>query len=145
MESAHAPRTMSKAIPTIQKYMTTSPHSIGVDQPLTHAHQMMREHHIRHLPVLSGGQLVGMLTDRDLRFIETLKDVDPTQVKVEEAMSSEVYSVSPDAPLDEVVQQMAQHKYGSAVIMQNHKVVGIFTTVDVCKAFAELLHTRLAK
>lgn len=145
MESAHAPRTMSKAIPTIQKYMTTSPHSIGVDQPLTHAHQMMREHHIRHLPVLSGGQLVGMLTDRDLRFIETLKDVDPTEVKVEEAMSSEVYSVSPDAPLDEVVQQMAQHKYGSAVIMQNHKVVGIFTTVDVCKAFAELLHTRLAK
>ncbi len=44
-----------------------------------------------------------------------------------------------------VVREMAQHKYGSAVIMQNHKVVGIFTTVDVCKAFAELLHTRLAK
>lgn len=144
MESAKA-AAMSKAIPTIQKYMTTSPHSIGIDQTLTHAHQMMREHHIRHLPVLSGGQLVGMLTDRDLRFIETLKDVDPTEVKVEEAMSSEVYSVSPDSQLDDVVSEMAQHKYGSAVIMQNHKVVGIFTTVDVCKAFAELLHTRLAK
>ncbi|MBL8607447.1 MAG: CBS domain-containing protein [Myxococcales bacterium] len=125
--------------------MTTSPHSIGIDQTLTHAHAMMREHHIRHLPVLSGGKLVGMLTDRDLRFIETLKDVDPTEVKVEEAMSSEVYSVSPDSQLDDVVSEMAQHKYGSAVIMQNQKVVGIFTTVDVCKAFAELLHTRLAK
>ncbi|MBL8955789.1 MAG: CBS domain-containing protein [Myxococcaceae bacterium] len=125
--------------------MTTSPHSIGVDQSLKHAHVLMREHHIRHLPVLDGGKLVGMLTDRDLRFIETFKDVDPTLVKVEEAMSSEVYSVSPEAQLDEVVREMAQHKYGSAVVMQNQKVVGIFTTVDVCKAFAELLTTRLAR
>jgi acetoin utilization protein AcuB len=40
---------------------------------------------------------------------------------------------------------MAANKYGSAVIMQNHKVVGIFTTVDACEALAQLLRTRLAK
>ncbi|MFM2420592.1 MAG: hypothetical protein RL385_5315, partial [Pseudomonadota bacterium] len=51
--------------------------------------------------------------------------------------------VSPDAPIDEVVGEMAAKKFGSAVVQQNHKVVGIFTTVDVCKAFAELLHGRL--
>jgi len=136
---------MTKAIPTIQKYMTTSPHTIGSDQTLAQAHSVLREHSIRHLPALRGGQLVGMLTSRDLALVEALKDVDPRTVKVEDAMSQEVYTVSPDAPLDEVVGEMAEKKYGSAVVMQNSKVVGIFTTVDVCTAFAELLHGRLAK
>lgn len=136
---------MSKPIPMIQKYMTTSPHSIGVEQPLSVAHTMMSEHKIRHLPVLHGGKLVGMLTERDLRLVESLAGVDPTQVKVEDAMASVVYSVGPETPLDEVVATMGEHKYGSAVVMQNQKVVGIFTTVDVCRAFAELLQTRLAK
>ncbi len=39
---------------TIADYMTTSPHSVGFDQPLKHAHDVMREHHIRHLPVARG-------------------------------------------------------------------------------------------
>lgn len=136
---------MSKAIPTIQKFMTTTPHSIGIEQTLSVAHSMMREHGIRHLPVLHGGKLMGILTDRDLRLVESLAGVDPTKVKVEDAMSTVVYSVGPDSPLDEVVAAMGEHKYGSAVVMQNDKVVGMFTTVDVCRALAELLHTRLAK
>jgi acetoin utilization protein AcuB len=134
---------MAKAIPTIQKYMTTAPHSIGVEQTLAHAHEVLRQHHIRHLPVLEGGKLVGMLTQRDLALVETLKDVDPRNVKVEDAMSTEVYTVSPDAALDEVVGEMAEKKYGSAVVVSNQKVVGIFTTVDVCAALADLLHSRL--
>mgnify|MGYP002386212586 CR=1 FL=1 len=84
-----------------------APHSIGTEQTLAHAHEVLRSHHIRHLPVLQGGKLVGMLTQRDLALVETLKDVDPNSVKVEDAMSGEVYTVSPDAPLDEVVQEMA--------------------------------------
>ncbi len=136
---------MSKAIPTIQKYMTTSPHSVGVEQSLAKAHVMMREFKIRHLPVLHGGKLVGMLTDRDLHLVESLKDVDPEKVSVEDAMSNVVYSVPPDTQLDDVVRTMGQHKYGSAVVMQNDKVVGIFTTVDLCRAFAELLETRLSR
>ncbi len=136
---------MTKAIPTIHKYMTTSPHTIGADQSLARAHAVLREHAIRHLPALRGGQLVGMLTERDLALVEALKDVDPTTVRVEEAMSQDVYTVAPDAALDGVVAEMASKKYGSAVVMQNGKVVGIFTTIDVCTAFAELLHGRLAK
>jgi acetoin utilization protein AcuB len=136
---------MTKAIPTIQKYMTTSPHSIGSDQTLAKAQEMMHSLGIRHLPVLSGGHIVGMLSDRDLRLIESMDGVDSHKVKVDEAMEPNVYSVSPDAALDEVVVTMGEKKYGSTVVVQNGKVVGIFTTVDLCRAFAELLHTRLAK
>jgi acetoin utilization protein AcuB len=136
---------MSKPIPQIQKYMTAAPHSIGSEQTIATASSMMREHHIRHLPVLHGGRLLGILTDRDVSLIETFRDVDPTKVSVEEAMTEQPYSVSPEAPLDEVVETMASKKYGSAVIVQNHKVVGIFTTVDACEALGQLLRTRLAK
>jgi len=112
---------------------------------MTVAHRMMREHHIRHLPVLRGAKIVGLVSDRDLNMVETLQDVDPRKVLVSEAMTQDPYLVSPDAALDEVVLSMAEKKYGSAVVIQHEKVVGIFTTVDACRAFADLLHTRLAK
>lgn len=89
--------------------------------------------------------MVGLVSDRDLNLVEALKDVDPRHVLVSEAMTIDPYIVSPDALLDEVVSAMAEHKYGSAIVVQHAKVVGIFTTVDVCTAFADLLHTRLAK
>ena len=134
---------MSKPIPTVQKFMTTNPHTVGFDQPMTFAHRLMREHRIRHLPVLREGRVIGLVSDRDLHLIETLRDVDPREVRVEEAMTQEPYVVPPDAPLDEVVKTMGQNKYGSAVVVQHNQVVGIFTTVDACSAFAELLTTRL--
>lgn len=136
---------MSKPIPQVSKYMSVGPHTIGQDQTLAVAHEMMRTHKIRHLPVLDGGKLVGMLSERDLALIETLKDVDATKVQVADAMSAQVYHVSPSAPLDEVTAEMAEHKYGCAVVMDNHKVVGVFTTVDGLTALHDLLHTRLAK
>ena len=136
---------MSKPIPTIQKYMTTLPFTIGQEQPMTLAHRMMREHQIRHLPVLHDARIVGVISDRDLNLIETLRDVDPKVVTVEDAMTQQPYVVAPDTALDEVVLTMAEKKYGCAIVAQHNHVVGIFTTVDACRAFAELLHTRLAK
>jgi len=136
---------MSKPIPPLQKFMTTSPYSIGKDQTLERAHEVMRTHHIRHLPVLEGGRLVGIVTERDLHLVETLRDVDASKVTVEDAMSNHVYAVEPETGLDVVAETMAEHKYGSAVVIQNDKVVCIFTTNDACHALADLLHSRLAK
>lgn len=52
--------------------------------------------------------------------------------------------MTPDASLDEVVSTMAAKKYGSAIVSDHGHVVGIFTTVDACSAFAALLGTRLS-
>lgn len=134
---------MTKPIPTIQKYMTTIPHSVGDEQTLAHASSVMKEHGIRHLPVLRGGKLRGILTERDINLIESLSGTLGSELAVAEAMTEEPYAVDPDTPLDVVAGEMAEKKYGSAVIVQNHKVVGIFTTVDACRALSELLTTRL--
>jgi acetoin utilization protein AcuB len=122
---------------TIADYMTTSPHSIGNDQPLAHAHQVMRDHHIRHLPVLNGGRLVGILSDRDLAFLENLRDVDAAKVRVDEAMTPSPYMVKRTSNLGQVAREMAEHRYGSAVVMDNDHVVGVFTTTDALRALAD--------
>ena len=108
--------------------------------------------HARTIPaapaLLAPGQpplTYGALGARIEHLVETLRDVDPSSVTVEEAMSEHVYAVDPDTSLDVVAESLAEHKYGSAVVMQNGKVVGIFTTNDACRALAELLHSRLAK
>jgi len=134
---------MSKSIPKIQKYMTTAPISIDRKETVANAHKVMRDNDIRHLPVVEDERLVGIVSQRDLHLIETLKDVDPQKVVVEDAMTTNPYTVSPDANLDEVVAEMAEQKYGSALVVQNHKVVGVFTTVDAMRAFSELLQGRL--
>jgi len=135
---------MKKTIPSIQKYMTTSPHSIGSDQSLEKAEKLMKEFGIRHLPVLADGKLCGVISDRDVKFLKGFKDVDPRTALVSNLSSEAVYTVSPSALLDEVCETMAEHKYGSAVVVDNDKLVGIFTWVDGMRAMSELLHTRLA-
>lgn len=132
-----------KAIPALEKYMTTTPHTIGADQTLDKAEKMMREYRIRHLPVLDGGKLVGIISDRDVKLVETLKDVDPRQVTVDEAYSPDPYITSPKSPLSEVCREMANHKYGCALVCDNHKLVGIFTWIDALNALTELMETRL--
>jgi acetoin utilization protein AcuB len=134
---------MAKAIPRIHEYMTPTPLTIGADQPLSRAHEMMREHGIRHLPVLVGGKLEGIVSDRDLSLVETLRDVDPAMVTVEEAMSPVVYTVEVDAPLDEVAAHMAEHKLGSAIVLRAGKLAGVFTAVDGLRALAEVLQGHL--
>lgn len=132
-----------KAIPTISKYMSTVPHTIGADQTLEKASKMMTEFRIRHLPVLSGGRLVGILTDRDVKLVESFKDVNPKEVKVEDAYTPDPYIASPASSLAEVCEQMAVKKFGCAIVCDNHKLVGIFTWVDGLSALNELLSTRL--
>lgn len=133
-----------KTIPHVRKYMTTTPSSIAPTDTLARAHEVMRDMKIRHLPVCVGTTVVGVLSDGDLFRAESLAGADATKIKASDVMTPHPYTVSPEAPLDEVVQEMARKKMGSAVVVDNHKVVGVFTATDALDAFAELLHTRLA-
>lgn len=129
--------------PRVDEFMTHSPHTIGQDQPLCVAYRLMREHRIRHLPVLDGVKLVGILSQRDLHFMSTLRDVDPEKLAVSEAMSQDTYAVGPRSSVRKVTADMADHRYGSAVIVDNDRVIGIFTAVDAMRALSLLLSARL--
>jgi len=123
----------------ISDYMSGSPHTIGASQPVKSASELMHEHGIRHLPVLEGGQLVGVISDRDVKIVESFPDVSVEETPISEAVGLEAYTVAPDTPLIDVARHMADHKIGSAVVMEGNKVVGIFTTVDACRALVDAL------
>lgn len=119
--------------------MTSQPVTIGRDQTLNVAHEMMRQHRIRHLPVLEHGDLVGIVTQRDLYFLETIAGADLENDRVDDAMSQDAYAVAPDTLLSEVTREMAAHKYGCAVVMERGRVAGIFTATDALRVLAGLL------
>ena len=124
---------------SISLFMTPSPHTIGVERTLADAQRIMRDNRIRHLPVMGEGKLVGIVTERDLHLLETLRGVDVNETTVEEAMSPDVFAVQPNTHVANVAKVMAEHKYGSAVVTRGGEVLGIFTAVDGLRILADLL------
>lgn len=132
-------------MPVIDRYLTRGPWTTEASATLADAHELMRAHHIRHLPVIDHGKLVGIVSERDIHLLRAAAGVDVHETRVREAMSEPVYAVKLGMPLDEVVATMSEHKYGSAVVFGlDGNVAGIFTTVDACTALAELLQRATA-
>ena len=118
--------------------MTTQPVTIGRTETLLTAHRLMRTHHVRHLPVLEHGELVGIVSQRDLFLIESIRGVDVEEDIVEDAMSTDTYAVAPDVPIANVAKHMMRQRYGCAVVMERGRVIGIFTVTDALRLVGEL-------
>jgi acetoin utilization protein AcuB len=127
---------MDKTAP-IADFMTPIPHTVGSEQTITFAQQMMQKYDIRHLPVLHGGELYGIVSDRDLGMIAGLNEVNPDDTTVEEAMTQEAYTVAKETPLFDVLQEMLEHKYGSVIVVEGMKIVGILTTHDALQLLVD--------
>src|SRR4029078_124066 len=95
----------------------------------------MNRIHVRHLPVLHGGKLVGLISERELAVIEALPG--SKSLSVEDAMVPDVYTIAEDASLETVAADMARLKLGSAVVLKGDDVVGVFTAVDGLSALAD--------
>ncbi len=123
----------------IRRFMTPSPFTIGSEQTIARASELMRKHAVRHLPVLHGGELVGVLTERDVAFAAAVRGLDPERVTVGDAMMPEAYTVHPDAAIGPVVQHMADRRYGCVVVMDGAQVIGILTAIDAMRILARLI------
>jgi len=120
-------------------HMTQAPVCVQLDAELEEAVRLMQEHRIRHLPVMDGAVLCGVVTDRDLAMVESLLPDEWERICVAEAMTPEPYTVLPDAALWEVARHMAREKFGCAVVTDEHgEVLGLFTTTDALRVLAEL-------
>jgi acetoin utilization protein AcuB len=139
MERVHV---MSRnRLPQILAYMTPFPFSIDVDAPLAEAHAFLRERHIRHLPVTERGELVGVLTDRDIKLAlgPDLGSPPERELAVRDVFQPEAYVVDAGDLLVTVAATMADRHLGSALVTRSGKLVGIFTTTDACRALARVL------
>ncbi len=134
-------RMVMKRNPQVIAFMTPFPHSIDVDAPLEDAHKLMREHRFRHLPVMSGGEIVGVLTDRDIKLVlgPDFGTPDERELRMRDAYVERPCVVPASTPVANVARVMAQNRIGSAIVTKHGKLVGIFTVTDACRALAEII------
>lgn len=123
-------------IPAIKSVMTPFPHSVEADAPVTAARATMLANGIRHLPVLDGGRLTGVLTLRDVERLEALSAGATASTRVGAICRFPAYTVELDEPLDNVLLHMANERLGSALVLRQGRVVGIFTVTDACRLLA---------
>lgn len=131
----------------VEGWMTRDVISVAPQDPLARAWEIMQGRRIRHLPVLEGDQLVGILTDRDVRTAlpsplqkegahasEVLSNT-----KVEAVMTRNVISAIPEMPMEDAAEIMLTRRIGALPVVHQGKLVGIITVTDVLRAFAETL------
>jgi acetoin utilization protein AcuB len=124
---------------TVGECMTPNPISIEIDTSLLAAAECMREHGIRHLPILDRGALVGLLSERDLALIAGIPGIDGSLVTVSEAMSPNPYVVPSSTPLADVVAVLHERKRGTTVIMDEDELRGVFSVIDALALLRRML------
>lgn len=128
-------------VPLLITAMTPFPHSVERSAPLEEARKLMDEHQVRHLPVTDEHELVGIVTDRDLRSALAVprgKRV-VSNLTVDDIFVNEVYCVDVETPLEDVLSTMADRHIGSAIVTRKGRLAGVFTASDACRTFAEFL------
>ena len=123
---------------TVGEHMTPVAYSVGDDQNLAEASLRMRDLDVRHLPLITGSRLVGMLSERDVAVLKARSNAPLHELKVADAMTRDPYHVPSSTPLSEVALQMGTHRYGAAVIVDDGEIRGIFSTTDGLLALARL-------
>ena len=133
----------------VRDRMTTQ--LITVQPETTHkqASELMKEHHIHHLPVIDKqGHLVGMVVEEDLLAAQpspatTLSIYEIhgllSKLQVRQIMTHPVYTTPPDCPLEEAARLMIDQGVGSLPVMENDTIVGIITDTDIFEALVSLL------
>jgi len=127
----------------VNDIMTSPALVIGPTTTVPEAIALMKEHHIRHLPVVEDDRLVGMISRGDLREASITASINAdsyelhfmlSRLTIGKLMSRKVFTVTPDAPLVHAAELMTEHKIaGLPVVDEKASVVGIVTESDLLR------------
>jgi acetoin utilization protein AcuB len=125
--------------PQIKDFMTPSPATVSTRTSLREARWQMRNLRVRHLPVVDSGELVGILSDRDLKSAGYHLGEAADSCLVGEIMTPEPVTVAPGSSLMSAVKLMVERHIGSVIVADGTAhVLGIFTAIDALRVFASL-------
>jgi CBS domain-containing protein len=130
--------------------MTANPATVTPQTPIAEAWDLMRELDVRHLPVVDGETLVGMLSDRDLGNLDVIRmlteegaDALRRQLSrpVLQLMSTDVVAAEPEAEVSELVTLLLEHKVGAIPVVtpDTRQIVGIVSYIDVLRVVQKVL------
>jgi acetoin utilization protein AcuB len=132
-------RSSKKSI-AVADWMTRSVLAVETFDSIAVARQLMAKHRVNQLPVLDNDNLVGIVTDRDVRdayptslMIDRAKEIDrfAEKVTVETVMTHDVFIVQPETPLMAAVALLRRHRIGALPVMKHKELVGIITRSDI--------------
>ena len=95
------------------------------------ARRLLEKARVRHLPVLEGGLLVGIVSDRDLR---SARD---EAVPLREIMACTVFVLSPDTSIRRAARLFRERRFGAMPVLEGRELVGIVSVVDVLRILGE--------
>ncbi len=123
----------------IEGAMTKHPYIANSKMLVTEADVFMKECHIRHLPVIENGKIIGLVSDRDLK--KALAFRGPGTLSVEDVMTRNPYCIKKGTQLAEVARVMSEKRIGSAIITdEKGSALGIFTTTDGMRILSQILN-----
>ncbi|HUJ61299.1 MAG TPA: CBS domain-containing protein [Kofleriaceae bacterium] len=122
----------------VRDIMNPEPVTACESDALGHAHRLMKTCHIRHLPVVSDGQLIGIVSERDILAARARAEGDDQwwKLPVRAAMTAPVHSATPDDSLAAVAARLATSKIGALPVLDHGRLVGIVSVTDVLDAEA---------
>ena len=132
----------------VAEKMNPAPATINPSATLAEARALLDRQRVRHLIVLEGEQLVGIITDRDIRQAslphppgQPHAEGDPLLdlIRVGQAMTKEVITVTPETPVQHAAMLLIYHRIGGLPVVQEGRVMGIITETDLLEAFLECM------
>lgn len=131
---------MSKLQLHVEEFTTPNPVTATEDTPLEELTRLMKDFEIRHLPIVRNGQVVGVVSERDLRLASGLTGGEKRLILASDIMAIEPATVNANATLDEVALEMSKRKIGSVIVNdENDNFYGIFTATDALNALIEIV------
>jgi acetoin utilization protein AcuB len=135
---------------TARELMTVNPATVTPQTTIAEAWDLMRELDVRHLPVVDGDALVGMVSDRDLGNLDvtrllTEEGADALRrrltLPVVQIMSADVVAAEPDTEMSELITLLLEHKVGAlpVILPGTRQIVGIVSYIDVLRAVEDAL------
>lgn len=115
----------------IRDLMTENPSSCAPTTPVVEVAKVMAREDVGSIPVVDGGRLVGVVTDRDLVVRVLVEGRDPDHTTVGDVASSDVATVSPDESLDQALTLLARHQVRRLPVVEGGQLVGIVAQADV--------------
>ena len=121
----------------VRDAMTREVVTLGPDASVSEAVAICQGEEIRHLPIVEGGQLIGLVTDRDLRSVGANQNAE--EVRVRDVMVEELETAHPLDTLDHASRRLHEGKIGCLPVVDEEEVVGIITSSDMLHILTELM------
>lgn len=115
----------------VKDKMTKNVAYVNPTNTVVEAAQLMQKHNVGSIPVYDQRGVVGIVTDRDIVVRNVAHGKVPNDTKVQDVMTSQVTTVTPDMDIDEVSKLMAQQQIRRVPVVENNQIVGILALGDM--------------